>query len=163
MKFIHRDTDLNLDDIFDVIDIYKQYDKLNNLTFYSYIENIKNHLNKNINIPNGSILLQHLSKLDITPTFCHGDLSVMNIIPTINGIKLIDPLYSIQKFGSYEIDIAKLCFSYKFYKNDSASFNYIKNKSNIYYLDILIASEAVRVASYKSEYSFIAENLINEI
>jgi len=30
-------------------------------------------------------------------------------------------------------------------------------------MDVLIAAECVRVASYKSEYSFIAENLINEL
>jgi hypothetical protein len=53
--------------------------------------------------------------------------------------------------------------SFKFYKNDSASFNYIKEKSKIDYIDILIAAESVRVASYKKEYSFIAENLINEL
>ena len=53
----------------------------------------------------------------------------MNMIPTINGLKIIDSLYSKHKFGSYELDLAKLCFSFKFYKNDSASFNYIKEKS----------------------------------
>ena len=87
----------------------------------------------------------------------------MNIIPTKNGIKLIDPLYSKDKFGAYQLDIAKLCFSLKFYKNDSASFNYIRQKINIPYLDVLIAAEAVRVTSYKKKYSFIAENLINEL
>ena len=85
------------------------------------------------------------------------------MIPTTNGLKLIDPLYSKYKFGSYELDIAKLCFSFKFYKNDCASFNYVKHKSHITYIDTLIAAEAVRVASYKNEYSFIAENLINEL
>jgi hypothetical protein len=87
----------------------------------------------------------------------------MNIIPTKIGLKLIDPLYNKNKFGSYEIDFAKLCFSFKFYKNDLASFNYIKDKVNLKYMDILIAAECVRVASYKKEYSFIAENLINEL
>jgi hypothetical protein len=87
----------------------------------------------------------------------------MNIIPTRLGIKLIDPLYSATKFGSYEIDIAKLCFSFKFYKNDSASFYYVKQKCNIPHIDTLIAAESVRVASYKNEYSFVAENLIREL
>ena len=163
LEFIYRNNDINLDDIFELIDVYKTYDKLNELNFSSYINNIEVHLQKNSNITNGYKLLGCLSSLNLNPTFCHGDLSVMNMIPTTNGLKLIDPLYSKHKFGSYELDIAKLCFSFKFYKNDCASFNYVKNKSNIEYIDILIAAEAVRVASYKNEYSFIAENLINEL
>lgn len=163
LEYIKRNDDFNLDDVFELIDTYKTYDKLNNLRFNSYIQNIENHLIKNSNITNGSKLINKLKKLQIQPTFCHGDLSVMNMIPTINGLKMIDPLYSKHKFGSYELDLAKLCFSFKFYKNDSASFNYIKEKSNIKYIDTLIAAEAVRVASYKKEYSFIAENLINEL
>ena len=163
LKYIHRNNDFNLDDIFGLIDVYKMYDILNDLSFSNYIENIQQHLKNNIYITNGNKLLAKLELLTIKPTFCHGDLSVMNMIPTTNGIKMIDPLYSKYKFGSYELDIAKLCFSFKFYKNDSASYTYIKKVSNIDYIDILIASEAVRVASYKEEYSFIAENLINEL
>jgi hypothetical protein len=163
LEYIKRNEDFNLDDVFDLIDTYKTYDKLNDLQFNSYIESIRLHLTNNSNITNSFILIDNLKTLNIQPTFCHGDLSVMNMIPTINGLKMIDPLYSKYKFGSYELDLAKLCFSFKFYKNDSASFNYIKEKSKIKYIDILIASEAVRVASYKKEYSFIAENLINEL
>lgn len=163
MDYIERDCDINLDDIFELIDSYKNYKTLNELSFQSYVDNITNHLSKNQSILNGQKLLKSLQQLNIPKTFCHGDLSVMNIIPTKLGLKLIDPLYSKNKFGSYELDIAKLCFSFKFYKNDSASFTYIKEKSNIEYLDVLIAAESVRVASYKKEYSFIAENLINEL
>lgn len=163
LEYIHRNNDFNLDDVFELINTYKSYDKLNDLTFDSYIENIENHLRKNFNITNGDKLLDKLHSLHIIPTFCHGDLSVMNMIPTTNGLKMIDPLYSKYKFGSYELDLAKLCFSFKFYKNDSASFNYIKEIIKIPYIDILIAAEAVRVATYKNEYSFIAENLINEL
>jgi len=163
LEYIRRNEDFNLDDVFELIDVYKTYDKLNELKFSNYVENIKNHLLKNFNITNGDKLLNKLSTLNLKSTFCHGDLSVMNIIPTTNGLKMIDPLYSKHKFGSYELDFAKLCFSFKFYKNDSASFKYIKEKSKITYIDILIAAESVRVASYKNEYSFIAENLINEL
>lgn len=163
LEYIHRNSDFNLDDILELVHTYKEYDKLNDLSFNSYISNIEKHLNTNANITNGNKLLHKLVKLNVSSTFCHGDLSVMNMIPTLNGIKLIDPLYSKYNFGSYEIDLAKLCFSFKFYKNDSSSFNYIKSVLNIPYIDILIAAEAVRVATYKSEYSFIAENLINEL
>lgn len=163
MEFINRDADINLDDIFTLIEEYTTYPKLNELTYASYISRIKFHLEKNIKISNGSKLLTLLETVNLPATFAHGDLSIMNIIPTRLGLKLIDPLYSDSKFGCYELDLAKLCFSVKYYKNDSASFNYIKNRANIKYLDILIAAEAVRVSTYKSEYSFIAENLINEL
>lgn len=163
LEYINRDSDFNLDEVFDLVYSYNKYEKLNELKFDYYIENIKKHLANNSSITNGDLLINKLSKINVLPTFCHGDLSVMNMIPTTNGIKLIDPLYSKNKFGSYEIDFAKLCFSFKFYKNDSASFNYVKQKANLKYLDTLIAAEAVRVSSYKEEYSFIAENLINEL
>ena len=163
MEYIERDSDINLDDIFDLINDYKKYKTLNELSFQSYVNSIVDHISKNQLISNGQALLESLQQLNLPRTFCHGDLSVMNIIPTKLGLKLIDPLYSENKFGSYELDIAKLCFSFKFYKNDSASFTYIKEKSNISYLDTLVAAESIRVASYKKEYSFIAENLINEL
>lgn len=163
MDYVKRDADVQLDDVFELIDEYKVYDKLNNLSFQAYIENIVKHLSNNERILNGEQLIKRLGTLSITPSFCHGDLSIMNIIPTRVGLKLIDPLYSKHKFGSFELDIAKLCFSFKFYKNDSASFSYLKQKANLPHLDILIAAEAVRVATYRKEYSFIAENLINEL
>jgi len=164
MEFINKDTDIVLDDIFNLIDSYKNYTKLNDLKFDAYITNIKQHLTNNKKISNGDKLLKLLSKLDITSTFCHGDFSVMNIIPTKKyGLKVIDPLYNKHKFGSYELDFAKLCFSLKFYKNDLASFTYIVDSISLPYMDILIAAESVRVATYKEEYSFIAENLINEL
>lgn len=163
MSYIKRDADVQLDDVFELIDEYKQYDALNDLQFDAYIANITNHLSNNKGIINGPLLLDKLRTINLQPTFCHGDLSIMNIIPTKLGLKLIDPLYSKSKFGSYELDIAKLCFSFKFYKNDSASYTYIKQRSDLHYIDCLIAAEAVRVASYRSEYNFIAENLINEL
>jgi hypothetical protein len=163
IQFIVRDCDLNLDDIINLVNDYKTYNKLNNLSFDSYTSNIQNHLNKNEKITNGDILMKLLKSISLDSTFSHGDLSVMNIIPTKMGLKLIDPLYCKTKFGSYELDLAKLCFSLKFYKNDVASFLYIKNLIDKPYMDILIAAECVRVATYKQEYSFIAENLIKEL
>lgn len=163
LEYIENDGNLNLNNLYDLIECYKKYDKLNDLKFETYVENIKTHLIKNRKIKSGKKLLNLLSKLEIKSTFSHGDLSVMNMIQSKSGLKLIDPLYSKNKFGSYEIDLAKLCFSLKFYNNDIQSFLAIKQKYDIKYLDILIAAEAVRVSSYKKEYSLIAENLINEL
>ncbi len=142
---------------------YSAYPKLNDLNFNNYTTNIEGHLNKNQRITNVAKLLGRLVQLDITPTFAHGDLSIDNIIPTSNGLKFIDPLYCKHRFGSYIIDYAKLLFSIKFYKGHVASFDGLKKWINIPYIDVLVASEAVRVATYKSSFSFIAENLINEL
>lgn len=143
---------------------YATYPKLNSLKFNSYITGISMHLHANSGITNGQRLLNLLQLIDIKPTFAHGDLSIENIIPTQTGIKFIDPLYNADKFGSFILDYAKLLFSLKYYVEDYANFYLLCNNLAEYpHLNILIASECVRVASYKPQFSFIAENLINEL
>jgi len=162
-KYIESYGKLNYDSLFDKIDRYKDYDPLNNLTFNSYIININDHIISNQILIDYKKLIYMLQEINIEPSFAHGDLSITNIIPTENGIKFIDPLYNKDKFGSYIIDFAKLLFSVKFYLGDVKLFEELKSKINIGYIDTLIASECVRVASYKQQYNFIAENLINEL
>ncbi len=161
-KYIEKEQNHFLVSLLNIIKKYKEYPRLNDLTFFSYIENIKTHLQKNDLITNGNKLITLLCRLNFPPTFSHGDLSIENVIMTKNGIKLIDPLYSKNRFGSYMIDYAKLLFSIKFYKGDVGRFNLLRGDFHDV-IDTLIASECVRVASYKSQYSFIAENLINEL
>ena len=161
-KYIQNNNKLDLNILLGKINRYKEYSKLNNLKFNSYIEGIKTHL-KNNPIHNSDKLVYSLYKLNIYPTFAHGDLSLYNIIPTDNEIKFIDPLYHKDKFGSYIVDYAKLLFSIKFYKGDVGMFNEIKNIIDLNYIDILIAAECIRVASYRKQFNFIAENLINEL
>lgn len=160
-KHIEKEGEVDFNELFSVMGRYFSYPKLNALQFDSYIENIEDHLLENSRITNGIKLIKLLSNQDVMPTFSHGDLSIDNIIPTKNGLKLIDPLYCKNRFGSYMIDFAKLLFSIKFYRGDVATFNKLKHDTGIQ--DELIASECVRVASYKSSFSFIAENLINEL
>jgi len=163
-KYIEKNGSIDFSVLTKTINKYRQYKPLNDLTFDSYIENIRKHLSNNKHITNGDKLLWNLKAIEneIKPTFAHGDLSIDNIITTNNGLKFIDPLYGKDKFGSHIVDYAKLLFSIKFYKGDIRMFNTMRSWGTTQ-IDILIASECVRVASYKSSFSFISENLINEL
>ncbi len=162
-KFIEKEGLVNFEELFGIMLKYSKYKPLNTCSFDSYVSNIEVHLSKNKNITNGKKLLNELEWIHLSPTFSHGDLSIDNIIPTSTGIKIIDPLYAKNKFGNYILDYVKLLFSVKFYRNDLSLFFELKKWADFPYIDTLVASECVRVASYKSQYSFIAENLINEL
>jgi hypothetical protein len=163
MEYIESSGTLRTQEIMDIIRKYKKYPVLNHLDSLWYYHRVGYHLAKNENITNGWKLLDRLSIMVIPATFSHGDLSVYNIIPTSTGLKLIDPLYSKDTFGSYILDYAKLLFSLKFYNNDMKMYDELRALSGIVGIDVLIAAECVRVATYKKQFSFIAENLINEL
>jgi hypothetical protein len=163
MTYIERSGEVKINDITNLVDKYRQYPPLNSLWFGSYISRVGSHLLKNQEITNGSKLTTLLLLAEHTNTFCHGDLSIYNIIPTTTGLKLIDPLYQDNIFGSWILDYAKLLFSLKFYSCDMNAYRGLKDWIGIRYIDILIAAECVRVATYKKQFSFIAENLINEL
>jgi hypothetical protein len=159
MEFIPSDGHFRLDEVIRTVEKYKDYPRLNDYRFTTYRKRIEWHLYNNP-IHGGDKLLEALEMLELQPTFCHGDLSVNNIIPTKNGIKLIDPLYG-DNFGSYWIDYAKLAFTLKFYRNDLDAYNALLARTGV--PKVLIVSECVRVATYRRRFDFITENLINEM
>lgn len=149
--------------VLEIVERYRYYPRMNNHDFEFYRERIRTHLVANP-ISNAEKLIEDLKYTTLTATFCHGDLSTRNIIKTAEGHKLIDPLYSVSKFGSYVLDYAKLLFSLKFYENNVEGFDTVKGfVGNQVKIDTLIASECVRVATYNRKFNFIAENLINEL
>jgi len=164
MEYIQHQPLVDLKLVTRVIDSYMYYPRMNDLSFGAYIDNIHNHVVRT-GIHNGAKLLCLLRTMEIQPTFAHGDLSIENILVTVDGkVKLIDPLYCERRFGSYILDIAKLLFTLKFFKEEYAMFDKLKEEFGyVVEMDCLIASEALRVASYKPQYKFIAENLINEL
>lgn len=161
MEYIERDADLNIYSVSEMIEKYRMYKPINTLPFEAYIDRIKYHLYNNT-ITGGSKLLNKLAEIDLPPTFSHGDLSLINIIPTSKGMKLIDPLYG-DNFGNYLLDYAKLLFSLKFFNNDVANFHLLNDLVKAPIMPVMIASESVRVATYNKKFNFIAENLINEL
>jgi hypothetical protein len=162
-KYIEKEGEIDYYKLLDVVEYYSGFNRMNNIEFSEYVNSISNHLALNKSISNGLSLIRKLAEINIRPTFAHGDLSVYNVIPTKDGFKLIDPLYHEGKFGSITTDLAKLLFSIKFYLGNYRKFEELRSFIHIDNLDVLIASECVRVASYNSRFSFIAENLINEL
>jgi hypothetical protein len=160
MEYIPSDGSYTLDAILELVEKYKEYKPLNNLPFQTYRNKIMDHVYNNP-IHGTMKLLTALKQIDLPATFCHGDLSVNNIIPNVEGPKLIDPLYSENGFGSFWLDYAKLAFSYKFYRGDVNMYNEIMSRTGC--PKVLIASECVRVATYRSQFNFISENLIAEL
>lgn len=161
MDFVESAGPIDLNAVFEIVEQYKSFEKLNNHEWPVYIDRIRFHVAQSP-ISNGEKLIKELEKITLEPTFAHGDLSVNNIIQSKTGPKLIDPLY-FNNFGSYLLDYAKLAFSLKFYNEDLAGFEKVKAQANVPFFDVLVASECVRVATYNRKFDFIAENLINEL
>ena len=153
---------LDVSKVLYMISNYSKFPRLNDLKFQVYVDRIKVHL-MGSDIVGGPKLLEMLKAIDLVPTFAHGDLSTRNIIQTASGPQLIDPLYSKDTFGHYLLDIAKLIFSLKFYENDALQADKVQKLVKFDLMDTLVASEAVRVATYNKRFNFIAENLINEL
>lgn len=112
----------------------------------------------------------------IVPTFCHGDLTMMNVIVKGNGrIYMIDP--APNKFSSYMLDLAKLRMSLNGYntlfyrvdmKYDDASHLAVLDRLlislNIY--DVVRVLEYtcwVRLIKYRRENKEQYEKLINKL
>lgn len=161
LEFVESVGPVNLDEVIEIVERYKSYRPLNKLTFDSYFNRILFHVERS-EVPNAHRLLDHLKGVNLEPTFAHGDLSIKNIIQSKDGVKLIDPLY-YRNFGSYILDYAKLAFSLKFYNADVEGFEKIKLQANHPKFDVFVASECARVATYRRQFDFILENLINEL
>jgi len=161
LEFVETSGKFDLRKVIALVEKYRQYQPLNKTEFKSYYERILSHVEKN-DIPNSDKLISKLRGVHLTPTFAHGDLSTKNILWRNGNPILIDPLYC-DNFGSYMLDYAKLLFSLKFYENDVENFNELHDYVQFPQIDILIASECVRVATYRKQFNFVAENLINEL
>jgi tRNA A-37 threonylcarbamoyl transferase component Bud32 len=138
----------------------------NGSNFNSYIDRIGNRINNNPGIKNGEKLIESLKSINPPNTFNHGDFSVHNMIERDGRLFLIDPIYSDDIYQSYVIDAAKHLFSVLYYSLNPDFYqlcydNYIY-KLGIDYrsLDILIASESVRVSNRKNQLIDISNNLI---
>jgi tRNA A-37 threonylcarbamoyl transferase component Bud32 len=138
----------------------------NRSNFNSYIDRIGNHIKNNTSIKKGEKLIESLKSINPPNTFNHGDFSIHNMIEKEGKLFLIDPIYSDDIYQSYVIDAAKHLFSVLYYSLNPDFYqlcydNYIY-KLDIDYrtLDILIASESVRVSNRKKQLIDISNNLI---
>ena len=161
LEFVESVGPVNIDEVIKIVEAYKSYQPLNKLKFDQYYDRILYHVEKS-DVSNGYKLIEKLKAVNLEPTFAHGDLSIRNIIQSKDGVKLIDPLY-YRNFGSYILDYAKLAFTLKFYDGNVEGFEKIKAQANHKYFDVLVACECARVATYRRQFDFVIENLINEL
>jgi hypothetical protein len=140
---------------------------LTTATFEDYITRIKNHLSGLPDVLEEDKLIRALKGINVDSSFNHGDFSIDNMIEKNDILYLIDPIFSKDLFQSYILDAAKHLFSILYYCRDSELYllsrELYEEKLDINSpsLDILIASECVRVAAHRSCLSSLANNLIN--
>jgi tRNA A-37 threonylcarbamoyl transferase component Bud32 len=164
--FIEGKECVDIDLIKKVLSKMSKEKPTNRANFNSYIDRIGNHIANNPSIKKGEKLIESLKSINPPNTFNHGDFSIHNMIERDGKLFLIDPIYSDEIYQSYVIDAAKHLFSVLYYSLNPDFYqlcydNYIY-KLDIDYrtLDILIASESVRVPNRKKQLIDISNNLI---
>lgn len=168
-EFIDGKNCENFELIKNTIYLLKNTKSDNFANFQTYVQRIKTHINNNKSIINGDKLIRCLNMIDPPNTFNHGDFSIKNIIEKNNTLFLIDPIYSTDIFQSYFLDIAKHLFSILFYSFDYVSYETFYKKYvdefnlDTDVIDILIASESVRVANKNHKFCDISNNLIDSL
>lgn len=168
-NFVDGEICKNFDLIKSVLKTFQNEVCDNGLNFNSYIQRIENHLLKNEKIIGGNILLDKLKTIQVPQTFNHGDFSVFNMLELNNELYLIDPIFNKNLFQSYYLDIAKHLFSILYYLFDYELYMFFKKQYindfdlNPSALDILIASESVRVSNRNNKFYSITNNLIDSL
>ncbi len=166
-SFIEGSSCYNVDLILNTLRKFKNTKPTNKVNFNSYIERIENHIKNNPSIKSGSKLIDKLNSINPPNTFNHGDFSTHNQIENEGKLYLIDPIYSEDVYQSYVIDAAKHLFSVLYYSLDANFFNLCYNeyitKLDIKEeeLNILIASESIRVSNRKKQLIDVTNNLID--
>ena len=166
-NFIEGKQCSNVNLFLEVLKKFQSTPSTSKVGFGTYIQRIKNHLDKNPTIIGKNKLINSLNLINIPNTFNHGDFSVNNLIESNGKLYLIDPIMSNDIFQSYVIDAAKHLFSILYYDLNYELYNqcytqYISalniNKNT---LNTLIACESIRVANRKPQLIDICNNLID--
>jgi tRNA A-37 threonylcarbamoyl transferase component Bud32 len=168
-NFIEGKQCSNVNLFLEVLKKFQSTPSTSKVGFGTYIQRIKNHLDKNPTIIGKNKLINSLNLINIPNTFNHGDFSVNNLIESNGKLYLIDPIMSNDIFQSYVIDAAKHLFSILYYDLNYELYNqcYIKYITDLNIneksLNTLIACESIRVANRKSQLTDICNNLIDII
>ena len=154
LQYLNNNSDYKINDVIDIINIFRLMEPAQKISsFKNYLKRIENHakLNNEINQKFEKVI-SILNKMfiyddnykdlftfiynHIADTFCHGDLSIDNIITQNNETYLIDPIFEENNelgYSSWLLDVSKLMMS--LYKNkDLYNYNYVMN----YFVDVLI-------------------------
>lgn len=166
MEYIEINTPLKLQGVIEVIEkcrsIRHEY-----ADFSIYIERINTHCKHSNKFYQ---ILPHLESIEKfcndNKTFCHGDLTLENILPKNGNLYLIDPIFSKNDYLSYLLDITKFILSLR--KNQMfIELEYIQKyfsylPSNV--ILILEITQWIRIYKYApNEEKIKIDNIINEL
>lgn len=169
LQYIIGKHEVDAQSYVDILQRFKSERPISNGTYSDYVQRIVNHTTKNDGLIGTKKLIDALCSLTIQASFAHGDFSVTNLINTGKDVYMIDPIYDDGNFQSYVIDIAKNLFSILFYHKDFTTYNTMKELYKLKFnlddrtIETLIASESVRVATYKKSFTDISNNLIEAL
>jgi len=166
LEYIEHDEKNHVIKIDNINSIIKKFMFIpNNVSFVKYIERIKKRHLDVLGINGFNSIIYHLEKYYDTynsnKSFCHGDLSLENILIDYNKKHyLIDPIYEPDQYSSWMLDVSKLIHSFRKH-NDIAMveflYNYYGNfKCELYILEI---TQWIRVIKYLRKFN---QSLANE-
>ena len=147
-----NDTPFKLDEVIAVINTFALASGCGS-DFSDYIQRVKSHCDLHNNYHYVIDKLEERAEYYNTKrSFCHGDLSIENIIMTGNGMYLIDPLYFENGYSSFLLDVSKMLCSFRLHNR---MFEYeiflrkwIKNTSYQYELKLLELTHFIRILKY---------------
>lgn len=132
--------------------------------FSTYLDRIKSHCDL-AGIDTFYSVHNQLKLIELRNTFSHGDFGITNMLFKDFSLYLIDPIPEV--FGCLELDVAKLIASLYINRYSekciTLAYNAMSSYNNIDHevLNILIASEMIRVYKYHPNKDFIIECVNN--
>lgn len=166
MDYIEKTDEPTLEQINFIIDKFKEVPSA--INFSTYAERINDHMNlykptyqKAVN----KLMQNNGSFYNFNKSFCHGDMSLDNMINSNGTLYLIDPIYEPGLYSSWLLDVAKILHSSRRF-NKPHIYDYFINKyKNISNeLKILELTHWIRMRKYQElEKIDELDNIINTL
>jgi len=165
MEYVQKQGCLDVNELLGIISNFA-HNKLE-VNWEHYIDRLRTHaklISKEVeNFVDKAVLFT--TEAENQGSFCHGDLSLDNIISTEKGPVLIDPIL-MTDYSSWLLDLSKLIHSAQRYGlpivDDLRSFAFEKGVSG-QFLDMLVWSQWLRIVKYSTdELKYKALDYVNE-
>lgn len=161
----------DINELINIVNIFK-YIKTEDSVLEDYCNNLINHLDRKETHEIIELLNKHKDELLDKQSFCHGDLTLSNVIKT-DRLVLIDPNYK-NDYHSYLLDLAKIRqslhdYEYMFNFSSNKNSNYLEIfdniiKEDLYLVKLLEITHWIRMYDYKSDKDKIKVlNMINKL
>lgn len=169
MEYIDSDCTPKIQDVVKIIDLFKEISPIYNQKncINNYINRIEEHCEINNDfyeiLP---VIKRELTINNIESSFCHGDLSLENILCRGGKIYLIDPISGENKLSSWMLDASKLMYSLRRHE-DLVTYEWVRDyfskniKGAVSTLTLLELTQFIRVFKYApdSEKEKLKENI----